>query len=461
MVIIRKFTKKRRALCLLLSIALLLSLPLFSCNTADQPITEDDNATVTIFRLKEDMPLGTKITSPKFEEVTVLAKQAAVGAVTDISTVVGKYSAVDLEAGDILIESDISEEKPNPPKVKVELEDNDFGFKDYNRIVVTEYVTASQGNDIADELRSLLSRAVYYNSVIYFPDGEYLISKPLVTSSLGTNSVALKFSANAVLKATDDWDKSQGAMIQLGGRDNSYDIDILGSNYFVEGGIIDGNGRADGISIECGREASIRNLTIVNTVTGLHFNNFGHVVDSDAENITIIGNGAPGSIGLRIEGSDSTFTNMRISNVQTGVQIHSPAHILRNIRVTYISNPRLDAVYTASFGFKSGDHRCWFDTCISDGFSTAFVLSYRGDTFQSCVATWDEVYGPQIAFSTAHKSFTSVIRSFVAHFTAPKEQCEFLVAPSGGSGAIYDPMFDENAVNSDAYKEYIRSSATK
>lgn len=460
--IIRKNKGKSRVLPLLLCALILLALPLFSCNTEQTSTSElTDDPTVTVFRLKEDMALGTKITSAKFEELTLPASQVTIGAISDISTAVGKYARVDLEAGDILVDSDISEEKPTPPKVKVELENNDFGFKDYNRIVVTEFVTPNTGKDVSNELRSIITKAANGKSVIYFPDGEYVISQPLVTSSFGTFSVALKFSPNARLKASDDWDKSQGAMIQLGGKDESYDIDVLGANYYVEGGIIDGNGRANGISIECGREASIRNLTIVNTVTGLHFNNFGNVVDSDAENIKIIGNGEPGSVGLKIQGSDSTFTNIRISNVQTGVHIYSPAHILRNIRVTYVSNPRLDMAYNLSYGFKSEDHRCWFDTCISEGFSTAFVLSNRGDTLQNCIATWDEVYGNQVALSTGYRSFSAVVRSFVANFTAPKEQCEYLIAPEGGSGYIYDPLFDENAVNGDAYKEYLRSSATK
>jgi hypothetical protein len=363
-----------------------------------------------------------------------------------------------METGDFFVERYISAEKLPDEQEKAELANNNFGFRDYGFIVVTDYLTPNTGKDLYPELQKLFNSAKYANKVIYFPDGEYIISKPLLTSSQGTQSVSIKLSNNAVIKASDDWDDSDGAMIKLGAISKINNIDIIGANYYIEGGIIDGNGVANGISIDFGRETSVRNITIVNTQIGLHWNNLGKVVDSDAENITIIGNGEQGSIGLRIEGSDSTFTNMRISNVQTGVDIHSPAHILRNIHATYIPNSRLDMMYESSCGFSVGDHRCWFDTCVSEGFSTAFSIAAKS-TLTECVAKWKEAYGTgkQVAVKNHHGKFNCVVRSLVAEFSGPRDKCELLVAPSGGTGALYDPIFDENAVNGSAYKEYLRS----
>lgn len=459
----RKHRAKRNARNVGAICCILGALLFCSCNKAKAPEPVAEDPLVKVLRISQDIERGTKITSSKFEEVELKSSQVSIGAIIDPKMVIGKYSTVDLEAGNFFFEKYISDEKPAEQKEKVEFEENDFGFEDYNVIVVTDYLTPNGGDDLTDVLTKLMNKISNKNKVFYFPDGEYIISKPLLTSSLGSSSIAIKLSPNAVIKASDDWKRNSGAMIQLGARDESYNIDIPGANYYIEGGIIDGNGRADGISIECGREASIRNLTIVNTETGLHFNNFGNVVDSDAENLNIIGNGEPGSIGLRIQGSDSTFSNIRISNVQTGVLIHSPAHSLRNIRVTYVSNPRLDISYEASYGFRSEDHRCWFDSCVSEGFSTAFALSHRGDTLSSCVAKWDEVYGSgkQVAVTTVHGRFTAVVRSLTAHFTGPKEKCEYLVAAPGGSGAIYDPTFDENAVNGSDYKAYLKTSGKK
>ena len=465
MLFIHKSKEKRnlRSLALTLVCALLLTFALSACDKQDASGELTDDPLVTVLRLTEDVERGEKITSAKYAEVQVGKNEAAAGAISDQTLVKGKYALTDLEAGDYLIAAYLSDEKPQADKVEVELEKNDFGFRTQGVVVVTDYLTPNGGNDLIEEIRKIISKPTSINKVIYFPDGEYIISKPIITSSAGTRSISLKLAPNAIIKASDDWNKLNGAMIQLGKNDTTNNIDIIGSNYYIEGGIIDGNGRADGISIEYGRETSIRNLTVINTATGVHFNNLGNVVDSDAENITIIGNGAPGSIGLHVEGSDSTFTNFRISNVQIGVRSDSPAHIFRNIRVKYVSNFRLDPVYEASCGFLSRDHRCWFDTCVSEGFSTAFSLAHHGDTVTSCVASWDEVYGSgrQIALTATHGQFNCVVRALTAEFTAPKEKCDYLVVQREGRGYIYDPIFDENAVNSDVYKQYLRSGSTK
>jgi hypothetical protein len=305
----------------------LLTFALSACNKQDTGEDLADDPTVTLIRLTQDIARGEKITSAKYEEVQVSKNEAVAGAVNNKDLVRGKYALTDLEAGDYVLESYLSEEKPAPEKTEVKLENNDFGFREQGLIVVTDYLTPNGGNDLIEEIRKIISMPVSTNKVIYFPDGEYIISKPIMTSSAGTKSISLKLAPNAVIKASDDWSKQNGAMIQLGAKDTTNNIDIVGANYHIEGGIIDGNGRADGISIEYGRETSIRNLTVINTETGVHFNNYGNVVDSDAENITIIGNGEPGSIGLHVEGSDSTFTNFRISNVHIGVRCDSPAHI--------------------------------------------------------------------------------------------------------------------------------------
>ena len=447
----------------LLCLAIVLICSFVSCNSTSDGATDatadatEDVKTVMAVRLTEDVALGSKIVAAKLEVVELDADKACIGAIDDVNAIVGKYATKDLEAGEFVLASHLSVDKVAVSKGRTELENNGFGFYGQGYVVVTEYVTPNQGNDLSAELQAIINKNSTTNKVIYFPDGEYIISKPLHTSSLGTQSVSLKLSDNAVIKAASNWDKSQGAMIQLGAKDKINNITILGSNYFFDGGIIDGSGRANGISLDGGRETCIRNVKVINTYIGIHWNKYGDVADSEARDITIVGNGAPGSIGLRIEGSDSTFTNMRISNVQTGVYILSPAHILRNIQVTYVSNPMLNASYAASYGFRSEDHRCWFDTCRSEGFGTAFSISNK-DVLNSCVATWDTVYGRQVAINGRAQNFTGVARGVIAEFTAPKSECEYLLAKSGCSGAIYDPIFDENAVNSTVYKEYLRSS---
>ncbi|MBE6749357.1 MAG: hypothetical protein E7557_09060 [Ruminococcaceae bacterium] len=74
------------------------------------------------------------------------------------------------------------------------------------------------------------------------------MSNPIYTPAEPTKSVSLELSDYAVLKATDSF-KPGEAIVQLGGKDPANDTATNGSNYSLEGGIIDGSGIANGISI--------------------------------------------------------------------------------------------------------------------------------------------------------------------------------------------------------------------
>ena len=51
------------------------------------------------------------------------------------------------------------------------------GANDLGYVVVSEYVTPSSGEDVSEALQQLIDANP--NRTIYFPDGEYIISKPL------------------------------------------------------------------------------------------------------------------------------------------------------------------------------------------------------------------------------------------------------------------------------------------
>ncbi|MBE6661283.1 MAG: hypothetical protein E7605_07780, partial [Ruminococcaceae bacterium] len=113
-------------------------------------------------------------------------------------------------------------------------------------MVVTDYIEANTGKDVSDALQALILQNP--NRTIYFPDGEYVLGKPVLTPANPKNSVSLELSVYAVLRASDDWNDSE-AMIRLGAAEPFNNITMPGSNYYFSGGIIDGNGRANGISI--------------------------------------------------------------------------------------------------------------------------------------------------------------------------------------------------------------------
>ena len=110
-------------------------------------------------------------------------------------------------------------------------------------VLVTDYVKANTGEDVSDALQELILNNPH--RTIYFPDGVYLISKPICTPANPIHSVSLVLSCYATIKATDDWTDSE-ALVRLGAAEPFNDINANGSNYGLEGGIIDGNGKANG-----------------------------------------------------------------------------------------------------------------------------------------------------------------------------------------------------------------------
>ncbi len=462
--------KSTRLIVILLALCVsaLVGALLISCNdeasSADADASDQaESKTVEVLRLSVDIARGEKITSAKLEKITLEVSKVWIGAISNPDDVIGKYTLRDMEQGEFLLSRDMSDKKPDKTEEKVVLENKNMGFKELGFIVVTEYLSANTGEDIGAEIQKIIDKNP--KSVIYFPDGEYQTSIPIRTPADGDRSVSLKLSDNAVIKAHSTWNKSNGAVIHLGGKDERNNIYIAGSNYYLEGGIIDGSGVADGVSVDHGRETSVRDVTIINTEVGLHVKKGanGGSSDADIENIRIFGNGKHSSVGLKIEGWDNTYSNMRIANVQTGVYIGTSANLLRDIHCTYIANTKLLPNYTASAGFYDVGSRNWYDNCTSTDFSTGFYIQSRTSQLIGCVARWTEAQKDavkQVAIRRVGK-WDSLARSVVAEFTAPAEMCEYLVADEGGVGLIADPIFDVNAVKGTTYNKYLRGKITR
>lgn len=254
-------------------------------------------------------------------------------------------------------------------------------------LVVTDYLPADGKTDISQGLQQLIDD--HPNRTLFFPDGTYLLRHSILTPAHPEKSVDLQLSNFAVVKAADDWD-SEEALIRLGAKDPANDIFTPGSNYGLSGGILDGNGKANGLSIDGGRETYVRNCNIKNTVIGLHikFGANSGSSDADIHSVNITGTGERNSIGVLVEGFDNTLTNMRIGRVFTGVEVRSGGNILRNIHPLYFIKGPTYPEYEESIGFKIGkDGNNWFDYCYSDQFAIGFNTEYGGN-LHNCFCWW-------------------------------------------------------------------------
>lgn len=304
-------------------------------------------------------------------------------------------------------------------------------------VVITDYIKNDGKKDVSDAIQNVIDRNP--NRTVFFPDGTYMISKPILTPADPKKSVALVLSNYAIIRAVPEW-KHEEAMIRLGGKDPYNDIRIPGSNYYLEGGIIDGNKVANGVSIDGGRETAVRNTSIKNTIIGLHVKHGANSGSSDCDinNVNIVGTFTPQSIGVLVEGFDNTFTNMRIGGVHIGFKIRSEANCLRNIHPLYYGS---DKEYETSCGFLDERQCNWYDFCYSDEFATAFRNNGGRSTYNNCFAYWYSKRGKKHVVFRSDGQFNSSVINMTAGIRAHNATTENKVLEAkdaGGNGIFYN-----------------------
>ena len=98
-------------------------------------------------------------------------------------------------------------------------------------LLVSDYVKPNTGEDVSDALQELILNNP--KRVLFFPDGEYIISRPLQTTSEPAQSTSFYFSSGAVLKAADDWKKEdmKNALINFY---NAIEVTLPNDSFYYE-----------------------------------------------------------------------------------------------------------------------------------------------------------------------------------------------------------------------------------
>ena len=300
-------------------------------------------------------------------------------------------------------------------------------YENRKYVIATEYLCADGKSDVSDAIQKLID--THPKRTIFFPDGVYLLSKPILTSSDNEKSVDLALSNFARFLAAPDWNSGE-AMVRLGAKDGVNSL-APGSNYGLTGGIIDGNGVAKGVSIDGGRETRIQNADIKNASVGLHIKYGANNGSSDADimNVNVTGNGKRDSVGVLIEGFDNTLTNMRLGNVFTGVVVKSGGNILRNIHPLLYMNEVAKAEYEKTAGFYVFNPMNWFDYCYSDQYSTGFETT-GGGVFKNCFCWWySDEEKTHLAFRSTGAFIGSIDTLVIGGKSHPEAENRF--APEG------------------------------
>ena len=335
---------------------------------------------------------------------------------------------------------------------------NDFETTKSGYVVVTDTIPNDGSADVSDAIQQLIDNNP--NRTIYFPDGTYILGKPILTPAHPKKSVALKLSTFAVLKAAETWDSDE-AMVRLGASHPANDIYTIGSNYSFTGGIVDGSGIAKGISIDGGRETMIRDVSIKHVRIGIHIKYGANSGSSDADifGVNIIGNGAADSVGVLLEGYDNTLTNMRIARVFTGIELRSAGNSMRNLHPLYTCDY---TDYGNSCGFLDYAGNNWYNFCYSDHFGIGFrtVSTERNrnvrNIYDSCFTMWYAARGDVHTAFRADGKFNSVLTNFNIGFHHQQEKNVVLsVGEPGGRGVFNRLSVNPKKCTDDTYKEYL------
>ena len=460
----------RNTVCILLCLLMLSGGFLVSCNKSDEPAGDNGASTeekVTVVRLKENIKYGTKVTSAKIEEVQVNKADLPEGTILNKEDVLGKFTLTAMYAGEYFLPVKLANERPadvdeNGDAV-IEEDDGIINFEDAGYVMVTDYLKPDTGEDVSDAIQQLIDDNP--NRTLYFPDGVYMLSKPITTSADPAKTVSFKLSNFAHFKAMDSWETRSEPLFKLGATDMTDEFASVAYHYSLEGGIFDGSDKADAIWVMGAGNVSIRYSSIKNTVVGIHVkatdeDHNGPTVD--VHTVNIVGSGTEDSYGVILDTNDNTLTNMRIASNLIAIKLTGSDNFLRNLHPLFIFESALnnEAVYRKSVSFYDVGKQNFYDNCYNDQFATGFYFGKDTASIMDCCFNYwySEKYAVHNSY-VCEGQFNGIIRyssSDVGHADKGTE-CNFLlVGEAGGKGTIDTVYFNPNKVSeNDVSKDYL------
>ena len=425
----------KRILSLLLVVLFAFSLTpmvLASSEAQTTELSEEQEDYIDIFVWAEDIPTGTRIFENHLKKIRIQRENAPLNVITDPEKIYTSYAKRDLFADEYVSVDQISSQKVNKVNKDVLIKPIDRSNGDY--LIVTDYLVPNTGEDLATLLQEIIDKNP--NRTIYFPDGEYVISQPLLTSAVSRESVSIQLSDGAVIKASYNWHNRGGnAMICLGGGGDKNDIVSLGSYYIVSGGTLDGNNRANCISIDSGRESVIKNICLKNPQKGIVIKEGvnGNSSDIDMEDITIIGSGMPGTVGIDSIGCDNTYTNIRVYDMEKGL-----VNAVGDVTSVYVFNTEKSAKLNTV-----GITGAWrMANCVTVNCDVGYVLNEGTITFD-CVSVWTSAEHTSQTMFNANGKKVMVSGSRAYFFEGDNVNCNFITNYPEGKEPIVEGCFYE------------------
>ncbi len=465
-------------ICLLLLVSLAVgTLPI----SAEEAPAADTADRVEVYVIKSDIKQGTKISEDLIEKKSFKKLNIPSNALSDPSKIVGRYAVSDLNMGEYIYLAQTTSKAP--AKLSNELLIREITESKEAFLKVTDYFPADTGKDVGPLIQKLIDKNP--KKTIYFPDGEYIVSSPIITHSNGDKANALLLADGAVIKADkDNWqnitfkniaykptgaahtteDLTASSVVALGGYMNEWMSDTyrVGSYYYLMGGTIDGNGVANGVSLEFGRESLVRNVKIVNfKQIGFEIprGSAGQSSDMDVEDVVIIGNGNKNTVGMRIHAYDNTISGCRIYDCQTGVMNMGGGNIYRDVRVYFTAQDKYAITKDVEniIGFKDSEGDNFYLHCYTENCAIGYMLAEnRLSNVDGCRAAWKMKTGQkQIAFSSSGKLLNNISNCSAEFYDA--STVNYFADPNclGSELRIEMPAMDMSLVDDTSFEKYV------
>ena len=424
----------KRVLCAVLCLCMMAGSLLALASCSQEPEGEEiTDGYVTVVRVAKNITAGTVITKKMIKTEEILFSNVHINAIRSADDVVGMVALQDMYKGEYIFAGKIGEPKEEVEDVKSK------------NLVVTEHIEIT--DDVTDALQKLINENP--GKTIEFPDGEYVISKPLTVPADPAKAVSLRLSDYAVIRASDNWNFDE-AMIQFAV--GEIPADSTNASFYINGGVIDANHVAKAICIQNAKDVLVANVNLANAIVGLEI----VAGRADAENLVITGSDSEESIGMILGADNCSVANIRISAVFDGVKVLGNNNALKSVYTVCTDDSKETCGY-----YDIGTNNV-YDMCQSEQFSTAFRMGENStSTYSACVAIWNSAANRQHRAFVADKKFNSLIRNCKAVFDYEVPGASFLtVGDMGGNGQIIYPIIGgKDNMKSNVFKSYLVSYA--
>ncbi len=399
-------------------------------NDAGEVIVEEkEEGEVAVVKVLKEIKAGEKLTSENVGIGYAKEDDIPINAVRTTSNIINKYADTILYKGEFVFLSKLSANEPtsiNPGNTDA-----------LSYIVVSTHV--EDGKDATAAIQKLIDENP--GRTLYFPEGTYTISKSLKTPSDPAKAVSFRFSNYAKLVASSSW-SGNTAMICIGAGAKATDVQNSTDTY-INGGIIDGGGKAAAISIDNGRDIRLHDVSITNATVGVTIStgDMG-AVNVDMDNIDITGASADTSKGIVINGGNNSITNVRIYNVHKGVELSESSfgNTLTDVHVMY---PGTNADSYGFYDNADGKHTPnTFNMCTAQNFGTGFRMGTKAvSIFEECNVYFTKAQSQQVGFG-ADQKFNGVINGCKVVIFSKTTSAFLRVGSGGGAGKITFPIID-------------------